>query len=208
MKKTTFLSGLAAILVLAGNLASAAVIVTINPNAYLSSPGVTSVDLLARSTDPSNATDQLFSMVVDVTSSTAILASPPGAFAGAPLNDAVPFWFSTAGTGGTLANSSSFSRSSNSIASLSFDFSNLGTFLSTDQRIARLDFSTTAPGVYPLSISVDALNGVGGSAVTPAFNGSFTISAIPEPTSVALLFGGLALTVSMRSRRRTVIKNV
>lgn len=94
----------------------------------------------------------------------------------------------------------------NRTVNLSLDFTNPQLFPSSDQRLATLNIDTTglAAGTYNVFVVPGSLATQGGT--TSSFsNGSFTlISAVPEPTSIALLsvvVGGVLGRKVLRRRK-------
>lgn len=68
-----------------------------------------------------------------------------------------------------------------------------------------LDFSVGAgatPGDYPIGVSL-ATSGAGGSALRGGFNtpAAFTITVIPEPATLSLLFAGVSAVFFRRPKR-------
>lgn len=93
----------------------------------------------------------------------------------------------------------------NRTVNLSLDFTNPQLFPGADQRIATLNIDTTGlgAGTYNVFIVPGSLATQGGTT-SQGVNGSFIISAVPEPTSIALLsvvVGGVFGRRLLRSRK-------
>jgi hypothetical protein len=214
VKKLLFAVALASLPLLAIRSGEAAIIVSLSPasSTFVANSGIQSFTLVARSTDPTNPSDQVVGFGADATLTGLIFTSPPGASADNTFGDPGPFLF----TGQVDTIGSSFIRNSlpnQNIASLSLVFPGVpddpmdptifGTFNQADTRVARFDIDTTglSTGVYPLSVRVEYVaSDSKTSTILPIINGNITITAIPEPTSLALAVGCLAVGLLRRRR--------
>jgi hypothetical protein len=89
-------------------------------------------------------------------------------------------------------------------ARLSLEFDNAQLFPETDARLGKLrvDITNLAPGQYPIDFTFIFADGTMMNEIpSRSSNGFFTIAAIPEPTSIALLGGTLLITSIHRSAR-------
>jgi hypothetical protein len=176
--------------------ASAEIIMTIGSGTFNAGAGPVSIDVFARSTA---GNESALAFIADFRLATqGKFANPPGTFGGLGF----------IGAGNINGPSSSFTidpaDSTNRTANLSLDFVSNQLFGSTDQRIATLSIDTT--GVAAGTYNVLGLNfDTGSGGAHRVNNGSFTITAVPEPTSIALLsvvVGGLLGSRAMRRRMR------
>lgn len=175
--------------------ANAAIIMTIGSGAGNLGAGPISIDVFARSTA---GNESALAFVTDFQLAT------QGKF-GAPVGTFGLAGFLGAGNinGANSSLGLDPADATNRTANFSLDFTANQLFGAADQRIATLNIDTTgvAAGTY-------AINGIGfdtgsGGAHT-VFNGSFTISAVPEPTSIALLsvvVGGVFGRRVLRARK-------
>ncbi|MCY2977367.1 MAG: PEP-CTERM sorting domain-containing protein [Planctomycetota bacterium] len=158
--------------------ANAEIIMTIGSGTISSGAGPISIDVFARSTA---GTESAFAFIADFRLATqGKFSNPPGTFGGLGF----------LGAGNINGPSSSFTidaaDSTNRTANLSLDFVSSQLFGSTDQRIATLSIDTTGVGAGTYNIlGLNFDTGSGGAHRVN--NGSFTVSAVPEPTSIALL---------------------
>ena len=146
----------------------------------------------------STTSDQLFSFTADVQLANGLFGSPVGTYGQSGNIGA-----------GNIATSSFFIRdtSNTKIASLSLDFSAAQLIPTVATPIASLniDISGLTPGTYGITfLDVSAVSPVGALAPTSSA-GSFTITAIPEPTSIGLVMVGCVMTsLSIRRRRMAI----
>lgn len=91
----------------------------------------------------------------------------------------------------------------NTVASMSLEYNNPQTFpaVATPLGKLRVDITGLAPGNYPINFTDAVANGAASQIPSPSTNGFFTITAIPEPTSFALVVGAMLVGISARRRR-------
>jgi hypothetical protein len=159
--------------------ANAAIIMTIGTATANAGAGTISIDVFARST---LGNESALAFVTDFQLATqGKFGAPVGTFGGAGF----------LGAGNINAATSSLgldpTDATNRTANFSLDFVANQLFGSTDQRIATLNIDKT--GVAAGTYAINGLNfDTGSGGQHTVVNGSFTIvSAVPEPTSIALL---------------------
>ncbi len=176
-------SGLLALLAQA---ASAAIFVTADNVVFQENSGIRPVDIFIRS----NASDSSLFLSVDFQISAGTIPVTAGEF---DLNGMV-------GQGNIQAPPASlFVGNGTDISTLSLDFTNAQLFPDVDTVIARMFIDTTglAVGVYDINV-LGVASQAGGSGV----NGTFTISAVPEPSTFALVGLTAFSLVGIRRRNR------
>jgi hypothetical protein len=194
------------------------------PGGPLAPPVITSFDVFISST--ATSTDSMISLDVDFFVPSGPLfrpaltpsdvgydptfnPHPAGAFTVFPLNEAASSFSFNGQLSGPPLQGSSFTvdpDSSRRRAPLVLDFLAPTSPLASETRFARidLDISGVAPGTYDLiveNVNPTLLTGTGiGVIGNPGGVQSFTITAVPEPSSLALL--GLVGSLSFLRRRR------
>ncbi len=162
-----------------------AIVISIQPGTFQQNSGVQSLGIVARST----SSDLVTAFATDIRLAAGIFDTPPGTF----------MQSGQIGTGSTGA--SSFTRSSNTLASLSLEFNipsnpptNAQLFPLTDGLLAtiRVNVNGLNPGNYGITFeNSNVLNAAGNLVSTTANAGSFTITPVPEPSSALLVLAGI-----------------
>jgi hypothetical protein len=171
------------------------IIATVDNETFAQNSGVQTVNVVFRST---NTTDTLFSFSTDFSLEAGIFDTTPGTF-GNPGDYGE----------GNIDEASEFLRDPEDLQSavLTLEFNSAETMPIADATIARLAIDTTGvgPGTYAINIfNPFTQDGDGVDIPSTAVGGSFTISAVPEPTSLAVLSIGCIGSVLTRRRHRRV----
>ena len=173
--------------------ANPAIIMTIGSGTFTAGAGPISIYVFERSTAGNESALAFIADFQLATSGT--FSNPPGTFGG--------LGFLGAGNinGATSSLTIDAADLTNRTANLSLDFVNNQLVGGTDQRIATLSINTTgvAAGTYNI-LGLNFDTGSGGAHQVN--NGSFTITAVPEPTSIALLSAVVCGLVGRRAMRR------
>lgn len=183
--------GMVLALVAFASQANADVILSIGSGTFAADSGLQTINIFARSTT-AESTDFL---VADFRIEAGTLGTPAGTFGGAGFIGA-----------GNLQGTSSFLRDAGDsrVGNLSLDFTALQALPTVDGLLATLSINTAglAAGTYTI-VGENFATLAGNNNVS---NGSFTIiTAVPEPTSMALLgiaAGGLAVRRVWNKRRK------
>ncbi len=164
--------------------ASAAIVVTADNVVFQENSGIRPVDIFIRS----DAADSSIFLIVDFQISAGSIPSTAGEF---DLNGMV-------GQGNIQAPPASLFLGAGDTSTLSLDFTNPQLFPAIDTVIARMFIDTTGltVGVYNINVL-----GVASEAGGAGVNGTFTISAVPEPSTFALV--GLTSISLVGIRRRS-----
>lgn len=162
---------------------SAGVVLKVGSGTFAPNSGIQAIDVLVSS----DASDNTLFLIADFQLAAGVFPVAAGTF-GQP--GMVGF--------GNIQDppASQFVSAGNNSATLSLDFTNAQPIPAADTLIARMFIDTTGVAIGTYAIQVTSLSTqVGGSSV----NGSFTISPVPEPSSLSLL--GIAGLFALRRRK-------
>lgn len=163
----------------------AAIVLTVGTANFQLNTGVQAVDFFVRS----DAADSTLFLTVDFELSSGVFPTAAGVFDQPGM---VGFGNIQPPPG------SQFVSSGNNSATLSLDFTNPQLFPAVDTVLARIFIDTTSFGIGTYGIRVTSVASQVDLSATSSGNGSFTISAVPEPGSLCLI--GVAALVAFRWR--------
>lgn len=164
---------------------SAAIVLIVGSGSFAPNSGVQAVDILVHS----DAADNSLFLTADFQLAAGVFPVAAGEFGQAGM----------VGVGNIQdPPASQFISAGNNSATLSLDFTNVQPFPATDTLIGRMFIDTTgvAEGTHNIQVTSFATQ-VASSSV----NGSFTITAVPEPSSLCLM--GIASLWALRRRIRS-----
>jgi hypothetical protein len=184
--------GLIVALVALCSNANAGIILTVGNGSFAQGAGTATIDVFVRS-DANDSTAGL-EVAFDLTQG--------GTFNAVPGSFGAGFFGAGNLTGGSgFVTASPFTSS---VLNLEFTTSQL--FPSSDVKIATLSIDKTGLGEGTYSIVASGL--FTEAAVNTSFNGSFTITAVPEPTTLAFLGFACSGVVGSRLIRRKKSRNI
>jgi PEP-CTERM motif len=162
---------------------NAAIVLTAGSATFLQNTGIQAVDLLVRS----NAADTSLFLTADFQLSAGVFPTAAGSFNQAGM----------VGAGNIQAPPiSQFVSAGNNSATLSLDFTNPQLFPAADAVLARMFIDTTGLGIGTYNILVTS---IATQVASSSVNGTFTITAVPEPSSLILI--GVATLLSFGRRK-------